>query len=614
MEGYQPNAEKEKKGGLIIPSPCRRTRAARIHGFCFATSADPIIPKPRQTVTSTNNFLPETHFTSHESLPPLLSAFSSFIAANPQYTNTEPADDIRDREYCHLSRHICFDYTGFGLYSHAQLSHSTHPFFTISYKSVTLKSQLRYGDQGTALESAIRRRIMEFLKLSDDEYTMICTADTTSAFKLLAETYPFHCNKNLLPVYDHESEAVRSMVESAKKRGARVTSAEFCWPSMKIHSEKLEKIVRKKNKNRGLFVFPPQSQVTGRRYPYQWMSLAKAYGWHVMLDACSLGPKDMHTLGLSLIKPDFIICSFYKIFGEDPSGFAGLFIKRSSVALLEMSAADRSIGIISITPPAKPSNLAGDIHVNNLETKPSDIEVFIGPSTNPRSAQSTSSSKQKQPMSQKLYDLMKNEKEAIGESSSTGIKLQKSKTNLKIQCRYLDHADTMGLLLISRRVTCLTNWLVNALMKLKHHYTEDEKPLVRIYGPEEKLHRGPALALNLFDWKQEMIEPTLVQKLADRSNIAISCGFLRNIRFSLNYEEDEDKIFGKEIPGKTTRENRYEEKIELGITVLNVSVNFLNNFEDTYRLWSFIAKFLDADFIQRERWTYTVLNQTRIEM
>ena len=147
------------------------------------------------------------------------------------------------------------------------------------------------------MESAIKGRIMDFLKMSNEEYTMVCTANKTSAFKILAESCPFHCNKRLLTVYDHESEAVQLMVESEKMRGATVASAEFCWPSMKIHSEKLEKMVSKREKNRGLFVFPPESQMTGARYPYQWMSLAQEHSWHVVLDACSLGLKDMDTLG-----------------------------------------------------------------------------------------------------------------------------------------------------------------------------------------------------------------------------------------------------------------------------------------------------------------------------
>lgn len=355
--------------------------------------------------------------------------------------------------------------------------------------------------------------------------------------------------------------------------------------------------------------------MTGSRYPYQWMGLAQENSWHVVLDACSFGPKEMNTLGLSLIEPDFIICSFFKIFGEDPSGIAGLFIKRSSRAVLEMSSVDMSTGVISIIPPRMPSNLPlpGDVFASDLVIQPSNFEV-IGPSSDLRSAQSPPNLKLKQQKMKYLCGLTNNEKAATGEPSSRITKSNKSENNVEIECGYLDHADSVGLLLINRRLSCLIDWLVNALLKLKHPQTEDERPLVRIYGPKVKFNRGSALAINLYDWKGEKIEPALVQKLAGRSNISISCGFLRNIWFAVKYEEEKSIILGEILHETTTTDARKVEKIDLGVAVVNVSLNFLNNFEDAYLFWSFIAKFLDADFIEKERWRYFALNQTIVEI
>ncbi|KAI4967051.1 hypothetical protein ZWY2020_031096 [Hordeum vulgare] len=76
----------------------------------------------------------------------------------------------------------------------------------------------------------------------------------------------------------------------------------------------------------GLFVFPVQSRVTGAN---QWMALGQQNGCHIMLDTGALGPKDMDSLGLSLFQPDFIITSFYWVFGSDPTGFGCLLIKKS---------------------------------------------------------------------------------------------------------------------------------------------------------------------------------------------------------------------------------------------------------------------------------------------
>ncbi|KAA8517135.1 hypothetical protein F0562_017428 [Nyssa sinensis] len=100
--------------------------------------------------------------------------------------------------------------------------------------------------------------------------------------------------------------------KGAKEKGAKVYSAWFKWPTLKLCSTDLRKQIsnkkrRKKDSAVGLFVFPVQSRVTGAKYSYQWMALAQQNNWHVLLDAGSLGPKDMDSLGLSLFRPDFIM-------------------------------------------------------------------------------------------------------------------------------------------------------------------------------------------------------------------------------------------------------------------------------------------------------------------
>ncbi|MFS7962442.1 hypothetical protein Hanom_Chr08g00726661 [Helianthus anomalus] len=93
---------------------------------------------------------------------------------------------------------------------------------------------------------------------------------------------------------------------------------------------KTKKIGGDQKKERA-FCSPLQSKVTASRYSYLWMGLAKENGWHVCLNANALGAKDMETLGLSLFQPDFLICSFYNVFEENPSGFKCLFIKKINI-------------------------------------------------------------------------------------------------------------------------------------------------------------------------------------------------------------------------------------------------------------------------------------------
>lgn len=189
----------------------------------------------------------------------------------------------------------------------------------MAYVSANLPTHALYGaaEEGT-VEAYIRRRIMRYMNISESEYSMVFTASRGTAYKLLAESYPFHTNKGLLTVYDYESDAVSWMVASAKEKGAKVMNASFKWPNLRIAASDLKyKLQDKKKKKdqsaKGLFVFPVQSRVTGAKYSYQWMSQAQSNKWHVLLDASALAPKDMDSLALSLFRPEFIVTSFYKV-------------------------------------------------------------------------------------------------------------------------------------------------------------------------------------------------------------------------------------------------------------------------------------------------------------
>ncbi|KAL6004698.1 hypothetical protein ACLOJK_005253 [Asimina triloba] len=661
-----------------MQSPCMRDASQACFRGCCPTPLLPFVEPSHQrpaTTASASRYdfaaataatlFPNAQFTDHESLPALHEAFSTFAKAYPRYSDTEKADRIRADEYYHLSlsSRVCLDYVGCGLFSYSQHQLSKHPssssasplpsgplssqssFFDISYKCVSLHSQVLYGNQETGLESVIRKRIMGFLNIPEDDYRMVCTANRASAFKLLAESYPFQSNKRLLTVYDYESEAVSGMIEGSRKRDAKIMSASFSWPGLRIHSAKLRKMVvsKRKKRKRGLFVFPLQSRMSGTRYSYLWMSLAQENGWHVLLDACALGPKDMDTLGLSLFRPDFLICSFFKVFGENPSGFGCLFIKRSIASVLEASGNARSIGIVGIVPPKKLSQLPDDTSFDESEAQFSKLQLqeedvgmtcsFSGRMSREVSfegseksfgsgdgqfEQGETSEIFEQPDVIKKQKALPSEIEEVENDNSVQPGTSKARGShtdqaTEIECRGLDHADSLGLLLISSRVRFLTNWLVNALSKLEHPHSQNRHPLIKIYGPRVKFDRGPAVAFNVFDWKGEKVAPVLVQKLADRSNISLSYGFLHNIWFPDKYEEVEDRIIETRISEVEVAGSKIK-KVASGISVVTASISFLANFDDAYRLWAFLAKFLDADFVEKEKWRYMALNQETIEI
>ncbi|KAK8918625.1 Molybdenum cofactor sulfurase [Platanthera zijinensis] len=282
---------------------------------------------------------------SAHSIPELSECFDEFITMYPAYQSSNQLDQLRSDEYFHLAEpeaKVCLDYCGFGLFSFLQTSHLPKTSaFSLSKISANLRSHALYGGaRKNTAEDDMKATIMDYLNTSENEYSFVFTVSRGSAFQLLADSYPFQNNKKLLTMFDHESQSVALMAQKAREKGAEVYNAKFKWPLLKVCRAELIKMLSRKKRSRadsvaGLFIFPVQSRVSGEKYDYRWMALAKQYNWHVLLDAGSLGPKDMESFGLSLFRPDFIITSFYRVFGSDPTGFGCLLIKNSVLDCLQ---------------------------------------------------------------------------------------------------------------------------------------------------------------------------------------------------------------------------------------------------------------------------------------
>ncbi|XAR61829.1 Molybdenum cofactor sulfurtransferase [Bertholletia excelsa] len=427
-----------KKEGSGLPSIRRKVKDDK-HKEAFEEEAsdDGDLPKPREIESEPSNqntnsgkskalaglqaqkeFLRATataavqqSFSGEESLPDLHQSFSKFLTMYPKFKSLEKIDQLRSLEYSHLSdssSRTCLDYCGFGLFSYFQtINNHDSSAFSLSEITANLSNYALHSgaEEGTA-EHDIKAKIMDYLNIPESEYGLVFTVSRGSAFKLLAESYPFQKNKKLLTMFDHESQSVNWMAQCAKEKGAKVYNAWFKWPNLKPCSMELRKRIsngrrRRKGSWAGLFVFPGQSRVTGSRYSFQWMALAQQNNWHVLLDAGSLGPKDMDSLGLSLFRPDFIITSFYRVFGHDPSGFGCLLIKKSVMGTLQNQSGQTGAGMVRIVPvfphyfgdsEDDPEGLTGikeELISVNKETKPektrdSNLAAFSGVFTSPQ--------------------------------------------------------------------------------------------------------------------------------------------------------------------------------------------------------------------------------------
>ncbi|KAI6700126.1 hypothetical protein NL676_014450 [Syzygium grande] len=782
----------------------------------------------------------ETTYESDDAVPNINEALSKFHGMFPSYQSSQKIDQLRMNEYSHLQPKVCLDFCGFGLFSYLQSVHYwDSSTFSLSEITANLSNHALYGgaEKGT-VEHDIKIRIMDYLNIPENEYGLVFTVSRGSAFKLLADSYPFQTNRRLLTMFDHESQSVNWMAQSAREKGAKVYSAWFKWPTLQPCSADLRKQIsskrkRKKGSAAGLFVFPVQSRVSGAKYSYQWMALAHQNSWHVLLDAGSLGPKDMDSLGLSLFRarfyyhfvlqgsgmvkltPEFPLylgesmdgldglagaddevaengdsssearppqqlpafsglytsaqmedvfdtemnqdnssyidgASTYieesgsisigdmmksPVFSENgssdysywidlgqsplgydnpgqlnkermasplpPSWFAGrknqkqFFPKQSSkiygspiydhkdvsptpheeYSALSFDAAvksasqdahhledipngglarrknisdgkvvsdDRYVGEIEEEPhiskqskyPVPGSYLSSNCNMENgsasancAQVKESAIRretegdfrllrsrkgnryagsrfFSVEESDHPSGGGRVSFSMEENHAEQTSRSLepsavsaMTLDDEDYGTDGEYGDVQDEFRGEPEIVCRHLDHINELGLNKTSSRLRFLINWLVTSLLQLRLPSSDGNVSLVHIYGPKVKYERGGAVAFNVRNSSKGIVEPEVVQKLAEKEGISLGIGILSHIRVidgsrQLNIEDS--SLSRQSEVGKSSGKNGF-----MRIEVVTASLGFLTNFEDVYKLWAFVARFLNPAFARQ---------------
>ncbi|KAJ0096375.1 hypothetical protein Patl1_28799 [Pistacia atlantica] len=170
----------------------------------------------------------------------------------------------------------------------------------------------------------------------------------------------------------------------------------------------------------------------------------------------------------------------------------------------------------------------------------------------------------------------------------------------EIICRHLDHINMLGLNKTTLRLRFLINWLVTSLLQLRFSGSDGESRanLVHIYGPKIKYERGAAVAFNLRDRERGLINPEVVQKLAEKEGISLGIGFLSHIRI-LDAPQKQRSGLEDTTLCKPMENGRHDGKGGfIRVEVVTASLGFLTNFEDVYKLWAFVAKFLNPAFIR----------------
>ncbi|CAG0927927.1 molybdenum cofactor sulfurtransferase [Thermoflexales bacterium] len=465
-------------------------------------------------------------------LAPIDAAFDDFRLAYPAYDSTRQLDELRATEYARLVRqgHVYLDYTGGGLYAESQLRDHMALLGDSVFGNPHSKNLTSLAM--TQLVEQARDYVLQYFNASPDEYLVIFTPNSTGALKLIGESYPLGPGDTYLLTFDNHN-SVNGIREFARAKGAAVTYIPIVPPDLRADEDFLAHALASANPGRNnLFAYPAQSNFTGVQHPLEWIAQAQSKGWDVLLDAASFAPTNR--LDLSRWHPDFVDLSFYKIFGY-PTGIGCLIARKAAAQKLR-----------------RPWYSGGTITFSSIVAF--DHYLTPGPA-------------------------------GFEDGTVNYLSLPAVEIGLK-------WIESIGIDRIHTRVMCLTGWLIDQLLSLRH---SNGRPLIRLYGPPNTDRRGGTVQVNFFDPDGTLLSCYDLEKLANAEHISLRAGChcnsgAREAALGFTREDlavcfrDKDRLtfdqFLHVIDGKTTG-------------ALRASIGLASNFADVYTYVQFARTFID---------------------
>jgi len=389
----------------------------------------------------------------------------AFERAHPEFADPAGADELRSREFGRLDAagHVYLDYTGAGLYGASQVRR--HMDLLQGDVLGNPHSESPTARRSTALVDEARRHVQSFFNASPEEYCVIFTGNASHALKLVGESYPFGPGGRFLLTFDNHN-SVNGIREFARSRGAETTYVPVVPPDLRVDPVTVSTALGTADPARhNLFAYPAQSNFSGVQHGLEWIAEAQSRGWDVLLDAAAYVPTNR--LDLSRWHPDFVVLSFYKMFGY-PTGVGALFARWPALSKLR-----------------RPWFAGGTITVASVGADryhPADGAAAFEDGT-------------------------------ANFSSLPAVDIG------------LSFLEDVGLDVIHRRVHALTGWLLASLLDLRH---STGRPLVMLYGPEANERRGATIALNFRDPSGAFIDHQAIEMRAGERKISIRAGCFCN--------------------------------------------------------------------------------------
>jgi molybdenum cofactor sulfurtransferase len=465
---------------------------------------------------------------------PVAAGEAEFIRDYPDYTTTTHLDRLRAADYGRLdaSGHVYLDYTGGGLHAESQVRE--HAALLNTCVCGNPHSASRTSAATTTLVERARRAILDWFNAGSD-YVAIFTANATGALKHVAEGFPFAPGGRLLLTADNHN-SVNGIREFACARGALVEYAPLTYPELRVAVDEIDAHLAAADPVRAnLFALPAQSNFSGVKHPLELVGLARARGWRVLLDAAAFVPTNR--LDLQAVQPDFVSISFYKMFGY-PTGVGCLLARHDALALLR-----------------RPWFAGGTV---NFATVHARAHILA-----PREA-------------------------GFEDGTLNYLAIPAVEIGLR-------HLAAVGIEAVQTRVRCLTAWLLERLLALRH---SNGRAMVRIYGPVTMAMRGPVVTMNFYDPDGHLLDYRRVEELAGEDGISVRTGCFCNPGAGETAEgiTDEDVLAALGTAADLTLPRFLQVITHRGgksAGAIRVSFGIASNFSDAQRFLAFAERLRD---------------------
>jgi len=464
-----------------------------------------------------------------------MSPYEQFLRDHPDYASTGALDELRAREYSRLDAQaqVYLDFTGAGLHAASQVQQHVEML-----SSQVLGNPHSVNPSSLAMTRQVedaRAAVLEHFNARGD-YTAIFTLNASGALKLVGEAYPFAPGGRLLLTADNHN-SVNGLREFALNKGAAVDYAPLTWPELRIDQPTLAaKLAQPTGTAPRLLAFPAQSNFSGVKHPLSLVAHAQAQGWQVLLDAAAFVPTN--ALDLRAVRPEFVVMSFYKMFGY-PTGVGCLLVRKDALPTLR-----------------RPWFGGGTV---NFATVQGRMHVL-------------------------------SEGEAGFEDGTLNFL---SVPAVKIG---LQHLQRVGLDMIQTRVHGLTAWLLQQLLALRHG---NGRPMVRLYGPADMRERGGTITMNFYDPAGQLVDYRRIEELAAAARISLRTGCFCNPGAGETAEglTEDDMRAGIAAVGREINLSRFlgvmQQRGGKSAGAIRISVGLASNFADAQHFIDFAGQLRD---------------------